>query len=214
MALTNALIQIKEQLEEKNIIIIDANSFLDDDMLEKTLIRLFMVIYNKKRKKLNFQSWYNKWMNKTYSNKIDWKFLLTQRWATKRKPYPQIWYSLFPTPLKLNSTNYLIWTVIVMIVRKKKAEIIKSPNKTCDQLITMSYISILILVMNHYLKPLYITINVNDVLVYKVLVNNVVTLNIMSLTLINKIGCNRVDMIPSKMLMSDFVKDDDQEFET
>jgi hypothetical protein len=56
MALTNALIQIKEQLEEKNIIIIDVNSFLDDDMLEKTLIRLFMVIYNKKRKKLNFQS--------------------------------------------------------------------------------------------------------------------------------------------------------------
>jgi hypothetical protein len=56
MALTNALIQIKEQLEEKNIIIIDVNSFLDDDMLEKTLIRLFMVIYNKKRKKLNFHS--------------------------------------------------------------------------------------------------------------------------------------------------------------
>jgi hypothetical protein len=101
-----------------------------------------------------------------------------------------------------------------MIVRKKKVEIIKSPNKTCDQLITMSYISILILVMNHYLKPLYITINVNDVLVYRVLVNNIVTLNIMSLTLVNKIGCNRVDMIPSKMLMSDFVKGDDQEFET
>jgi hypothetical protein len=101
-----------------------------------------------------------------------------------------------------------------MIVRKKEVEIIKSPNKTCDQLITMSYISILILVMNHYLKPLYITINVNDVLVYRVLVNNIVTLNIMSLTLVNKIGCNRVDMIPSKMLMSDFVKGDDQEFET
>lgn len=77
----------------------------------------------------------------------------------------------------------------------------------------MSYISILILVMNHYLKPLYITINVNDVLVYRVLINNVVALNITSLTLINKIGCNRVDMIPSKMLMSNFVKSVDQEFE-
>jgi hypothetical protein len=102
---------------------------LDDDMLEKTLIPLFMVIYNKKRKKLNFQSWYNKWMNKTYSKKIDWKFLITQRWATKRKPYPQIWYSLFRTLLKLNSANYLIWTVIVMIVRKKRQRSLNCQTK-------------------------------------------------------------------------------------
>ena len=59
--------------------------------------------------------------------------------------------------------------------------------------------------MSFHLKPLYMITTFNGVPVKRVLVDNCVALKIIPLTLIKKIGCNKANMIPSKVVISFFI---------
>lgn len=58
--------------------------------------------------------------------------------------------------------------------------------------------------MSFHLKPLYMITTFNGIPVKRVLVDNCVALKIIPLTLIKKIGCNKANMIPSKVVISYF----------
>jgi hypothetical protein len=55
------------------------------------------------------------------------------------------------------------------------------------------------------LNPFYITNSLNNMSIHRVLVNYSVTLNIMLLELIKKISCNKANMLPYKVVISNFI---------